>query len=124
MTEEAIRNKPDMASVKDMPLLQGGPPPSGFAPVLYARRIRSKGPNAVAIFLTAFGAFSWGMFGKGNKICRAIKEEKYDAWRAILPMLQAEENERFVEEWKRYLEEELRQSFSCTKPRKAEEKKQ
>ncbi|KAM0056546.1 hypothetical protein Hdeb2414_s0006g00219611 [Helianthus debilis subsp. tardiflorus] len=70
MTEAAIRNKPGMASVKDMPLLQDGPPPGGFAPVRYARRIPSKGPSAVAIFLAAFGAFSWGMYqvGKGNKI--------------------------------------------------------
>ncbi|MFS7950790.1 hypothetical protein Hanom_Chr07g00587351 [Helianthus anomalus] len=44
--------------------------------------------------------------GKGNKIRRAIKEEKYDARKAILPMLQAEEDERFAKEWKRYLEEE------------------
>ncbi|XP_076912904.1 NADH dehydrogenase [ubiquinone] 1 alpha subcomplex subunit 13-A [Bidens hawaiensis] len=110
MTEAAIRNKPGMASVKDMPLLQDGPPPGGFAPVRYARRIPSKGPSAVAIFLAAFGAFSWGMYqvGKGNKIRRAIKEEKYAARRAILPMLQAEEDERFVKEWKKYLEEEAR----------------
>ncbi|KAD7477934.1 hypothetical protein E3N88_01070 [Mikania micrantha] len=110
MTEASIRNKPGMASVKDMPLLQDGPPPGGFAPVRYARRIPSKGPSAVAIFLAAFGAFSWGMYevGKGNKIRRAIKEEKYAARRAILPMLQAEEDERFVKEWKKYLEEEAR----------------
>ncbi|KAJ0860345.1 hypothetical protein HanRHA438_Chr13g0622621 [Helianthus annuus] len=108
MTEAAIRNKPGMASVKEMPLLQDGPPSGGFAPVRYARRIPSKGPSVVAIFLTAFGAFSWGMYevGKGNKIRRAIKEEKYDAQKAILPMLQAEEDERFAKEWKRYLEEE------------------
>ncbi|PHT85486.1 NADH dehydrogenase [ubiquinone] 1 alpha subcomplex subunit 13, partial [Capsicum annuum] len=41
-------------------------------------------------------------------ICRVIKEEKYAARRAILPMLQAEEDERFVKEWKKYLEEEAR----------------
>ncbi|KAK9112530.1 hypothetical protein Scep_020049 [Stephania cephalantha] len=133
MTEAMIRNKPGMASVKDMPVLQDGPPPGGFPPVRYARRIPTKGPSAVAIFLTAFGAFSWGMYqvGKGNKIrrsvtvsiftfmnprnafsslipLRALKEEKYAARRAILPMLQAEEDERFVKEWKKYLEEEAR----------------
>ena len=72
MTEATIRNKPGMASVKDMPLLQDGPPPGGFAPVRYARRIPNKGPSAVAIFLTTFGVFSWGMYevGKGNKIRR------------------------------------------------------
>ncbi|GKC52100.1 NADH dehydrogenase [ubiquinone] 1 alpha subcomplex subunit 13-A [Tanacetum coccineum] len=74
MTEAFIRNKPGMSSVKDMPLLQDGPPPGGFAPVRYARRIPSKGPSAVAIFLAAFGTFSWGMYevGKGNKIRRFV----------------------------------------------------
>ncbi|KAK9180179.1 hypothetical protein WN943_029386 [Citrus x changshan-huyou] len=171
MTEAMIRKKPGMASVKDMPVLQDGPPPGGFAPVRYARRIPTKGPSAMALFLAAFGAFSYGMYqvGKGNKIrrfmsnnnyfywyeffrmsmtnqvssrsnkwpysettafrnlnvlpwildflgledvCRekkrdlALKEEKYAARRAILPMLQAEEDERFVKEWKKYLEYE------------------
>ncbi|XWS13534.1 hypothetical protein CRYUN_Cryun36dG0044800 [Craigia yunnanensis] len=98
MTESLIRNKPGMASVKDMPILQDGPPPGGFAPVRYARRIPNKGPSAMAIFLAAFGAFSYGMYqvGQGNKIRRALKEEKYAARRAILPMLQAEEDERYL----------------------------
>ncbi|GFY81479.1 GRIM-19 protein [Actinidia rufa] len=39
---------------------------------------------------------------------REIKEEKYAARRALVPMLQAEEDERFVKEWKKYLEEEAR----------------
>ncbi|CAI8601925.1 unnamed protein product [Vicia faba] len=77
MTEAMIRKKPGMASVKDMPVLQDGPPPGGFAPV-----------------------------GQGNKIRRALKEEKYAARRAILPVLQAEEDERFVKEWHKYLEYE------------------
>ncbi|XP_039116788.1 NADH dehydrogenase [ubiquinone] 1 alpha subcomplex subunit 13-B [Dioscorea cayenensis subsp. rotundata] len=110
MTEAVVRNKPGMASVKEMPLLQDGPPPGGFPPVRFARRIPTTGPSAVAIFLTAFGAFAWGMYqvGKGNKIRRELKEEKYAARSAIVPMLQAEEDERFVKEWKKYLEEEAR----------------
>ncbi|CAH9101160.1 unnamed protein product [Cuscuta europaea] len=39
---------------------------------------------------------------------RVIKEEKYAARRAILPMLQAEEDQRFVKEWRKYVEEEAR----------------
>jgi hypothetical protein len=72
MTEAVIRNKPGMASVKDMPILQDGPPPGGFAPVRFARRIPNKGPSAMAIFLAAFGAFSYGMYqvGQGNKVRR------------------------------------------------------
>ncbi|KAK7274112.1 hypothetical protein RIF29_15186 [Crotalaria pallida] len=72
MTEAYIRKKPRMASVKDMPVFQDGPPPAGFAPVQFARRIPNTGPSAAAIFLTTFGLFSWGMYqvGKGNKIRR------------------------------------------------------
>jgi NADH dehydrogenase (ubiquinone) 1 alpha subcomplex subunit 13 len=72
MTEAMIRKKPGMASVKDMPVLQDGPPPGGFAPARFARRIPNTGPSALAIFLTTFGAFSWGMYqvGQGNKIRR------------------------------------------------------
>ncbi|ONK64444.1 uncharacterized protein A4U43_C07F26030 [Asparagus officinalis] len=67
-----IRKQPEMTSVKEMPVLQDGPPLGGFAPVRYARRIPTMGPSAIAIFLDAFGAFSWGMYqvGKGNKIRR------------------------------------------------------
>ncbi|GFY81424.1 GRIM-19 protein [Actinidia rufa] len=69
MTETLFRKKPGMTSVKDMPILQDGPPPGGFAPVRFARRIPNKGPSAVAIFLATFGAFSWGMYqvGKGKQ---------------------------------------------------------
>jgi NADH dehydrogenase (ubiquinone) 1 alpha subcomplex subunit 13 len=74
MTEAMVRKKPGMVSVRDMPLLQDGPPPGGFAPVRYARRIPNSGPSATAIFLVAFGAFSWGMYqvGKGNVIRRLV----------------------------------------------------
>ncbi|CAD6202453.1 unnamed protein product [Miscanthus lutarioriparius] len=110
MTESLVRNKPGMASIKEMPVVQDGPPPGGFAPVRYARRIPTSGPSATAIFLTTFGAFAYGMYqvGQGNKVRRALKEEKIAARSAILPMLQAEEDERFVKEWKKYLEEEAR----------------
>ncbi|CDP16239.1 unnamed protein product [Coffea canephora] len=37
--------------------------------------------------------------------CRALKEEKYDAHSAILPLLQVS---NFCCEWKKYLEEEAR----------------
>ncbi|KAG6522168.1 hypothetical protein ZIOFF_019305 [Zingiber officinale] len=166
MTEAQVRKKPGMTSVREMPLLQDGPPPGGFAPVRYARRIPSKGPSAAAIVIAAFGVISWGFYqvGQGNKIRRidllakslvrrmrshisvpqkkddscsglgdtgnddlellllnehfskyafvigtsALKEEKYAARRALVPVLQAEEDERFVKEWKKYLEEEAR----------------
>ncbi|RRT68555.1 hypothetical protein BHE74_00030563 [Ensete ventricosum] len=74
MTEAVVRKKPGMASVRDMPVLQDGPPPGGFPPVRYARRIPSKGPSAVAILLAAVGTFSWGMYqvGQGNRVRRSV----------------------------------------------------
>ncbi|URE43294.1 NADH dehydrogenase (ubiquinone) 1 alpha subcomplex [Musa troglodytarum] len=63
-----------MTSVREMPLLEDGPPPGGFPPVRCAWRIPSKGPSAAAIFLVALGAFSCGMYqvGQGNRIRRVI----------------------------------------------------
>ncbi|ONM52997.1 40S ribosomal protein S4-3 [Zea mays] len=70
MTESLVRNKSGMASIKEMPVVQDGPPPGGFAPVRFARRIPTSGPSATAIFLTTFGAFAYGMYqvGQGNKV--------------------------------------------------------
>ncbi|KAF3499775.1 hypothetical protein F2Q69_00041703 [Brassica cretica] len=39
-------------------------------------------------------------------MCRALKEEKNAARRAILCILQADEDERFVSKWKKYLDYE------------------
>ncbi|VVA90005.1 unnamed protein product [Arabis nemorensis] len=58
MTETMIRKKTGMVSVRDMPLLQDGPPPGGFPPGRYARRISNTGPSAMAMFLAMSGAFA------------------------------------------------------------------
>ncbi|KAK3029544.1 hypothetical protein RJ639_038503, partial [Escallonia herrerae] len=57
-----------------------------------------------------FANYSWVWMEDEQEISskREIKEEKYAARVAILPLLQAEEDERFVVEWKKYLEEEAR----------------
>ncbi|ONK79599.1 uncharacterized protein A4U43_C01F8010 [Asparagus officinalis] len=117
MTEAMIRKKPGMASVREMPVLQDGPPPGGFAPARYARRIptsRIHGRSrrfllghvpgrqgqqdpqlkcrfdSIMVDLVVVVVHE-GLFLKDVK---ALKEEKYAARRAILPMLQAEEDER------------------------------
>ncbi|XP_058759495.1 uncharacterized protein LOC131632783 [Vicia villosa] len=71
MAEAMIRKKPGMASVKDMPVLQDGPPPDGFASVRFARPIPNTGPSAIAIFLTTFGAFSWGRYQVLDRVTRS-----------------------------------------------------
>ncbi|KAL6548506.1 hypothetical protein OROGR_008927 [Orobanche gracilis] len=77
MTEAVIRNKPGMASVKDMPVLQDGPPPGGFCRTV-RRREGSAGRSAAGRVRTGpirssdsqhgtqcyghFSSHSWGLF--------------------------------------------------------------
>ncbi|XP_054807759.1 NADH dehydrogenase [ubiquinone] 1 alpha subcomplex subunit 13-B-like isoform X1 [Prosopis cineraria] len=98
MTETIIRKRINKASLKDGPPL-----------VRFARRISSKDLSAMDIFLTAFGAFSWGMckVAQGIKTRRsafnctflALEEENYAAACYILPILQSGEDARFFTEW-------------------------
>eukprot|EP00897_Mesotaenium_endlicherianum_P001550 jgi/Mesen1/1422/ME001303S00477 len=108
MTEASIRGKKGMVSVKDMPVLQDGPPPGGFPAVRYARRIPNTGPSGIALALTAAGVIAFGFYqvGQGNHKRRALKKEKLDARVTILPFIQAEEDFRYVSERRKALEEE------------------
>lgn len=110
MTEAAIRGTKGLASVKDLPIRQDGPPPGGFPAVRYARSIPNTGPSGVALVLgaTAVIAFGFYQIGQGNLKRRAYKKEKLDARIAVLPLIQAEEDMRFVEQMKKNLEEEAR----------------
>ncbi|KAH7352430.1 hypothetical protein KP509_19G044600 [Ceratopteris richardii] len=110
MTELLIRRRKGMTSVKEMPVLQDGPPPGGFPAIRYARRIPNSGPGGVVIFLVASSVVSYGLYqvGQGNRKRRAYKQEKFEARKAILPFIQAEEDARFVREKQKYLEEEAR----------------
>lgn len=69
MTELLIRRKKGMSSVKEMPVLQDGPPPGGFPSVRYARRIPNSGPGGVAVFLVSAVVISYGFYqvGQGNR---------------------------------------------------------
>ena len=68
MTEASIRGQKGMASVKDMPVLQDGPPPGGFPAVRYARRIANSGPSGLTVLLVSSVVIGWGMYqvGQGN----------------------------------------------------------
>ena len=159
MTETTIRGQKGMTSVKEMPVLQDGPPPGGFPAVRYARRIANSGPSGVTVLLVSSVVIGWGMYqvGQGNiyrrcaflscdddagsvegrcallepesanelkcifsgsygvvtagisllrtcalnhilccPYCRGLKAEKLAARQAILPLIQAEEDARFV----------------------------
>ncbi|KAL2652150.1 hypothetical protein R1flu_020278 [Riccia fluitans] len=108
MTEVTIRNQKGMTSVKEMPILQDGPPPGGFPAVRYARRIPNSGPGGAAVFLVSSLVIGFGFYqvGQGNIHRRAVKAEKIAARQAILPLIQAEEDARFVKELKKQLAEE------------------
>lgn len=68
MTEVTIRNQRGMTSVKEMPILQDGPPPGGFPAVRYARRIPNSGPGGAAVFLVSSLVIGFGFYqvGQGN----------------------------------------------------------
>jgi len=110
MTEASIRGQKGMASVKDMPVLQDGPPPGGFPAVRYARRIANSGPSGLTVLLVSSVVIGWGMYqvGQGNIHRRGLKAEKIAARQAILPLIQAEEDARFVREKEKLLEEEAK----------------
>lgn len=66
MTEFLRRGAPGMKSVKDMPVVQDGPPPGGFPAVRYARRVPSTGPSGFTLFT---GGLGWAGLGLGGWFC-------------------------------------------------------
>jgi GRIM-19 protein len=54
--------RPAMQSVKDMPIVQDGPPPGGFPSVRYARRLPSTGPTGPTLFLVSGAIMAYGFY--------------------------------------------------------------
>mmetsp|Transcript_40510 Transcript_40510/g.72763 ORF Transcript_40510/g.72763 Transcript_40510/m.72763 type:complete len:144 (-) Transcript_40510:168-599(-) len=98
MTEWLARGGAGMKSVKDMHLLQDGPPAGGFPSVRIARRIPNTGPSGAAVFGVGALVISYGFYivGQTNIQKRADRAEKEAVRRALVPVLQAEEDRRFV----------------------------
>jgi hypothetical protein len=61
MTEFIVRGKGE-ASVRDMKVLQDGPPPGGFPSVRFGRRIPSSGPAGSAIFGVSALVIAYGFY--------------------------------------------------------------
>lgn len=57
-----MRGGPGLRSVKDMPMLQDGPPPGGFPSIRYGRRIPNTGPTGAAIFGVSALVISYGFY--------------------------------------------------------------
>ncbi|KAI3429483.1 hypothetical protein D9Q98_005574 [Chlorella vulgaris] len=98
MTEFLRRGAPGMKSVKDMPVVQDGPPPGGFPAVRYARRVPSTGPGGFTLFAVSAAIMAYGFYkvGQSNRERRGIKADNLAARAALVPFLQAEEDRRWV----------------------------
>lgn len=85
-------------SVKDMPIVQDGPPPGGFPAFRYARRIPSTGPTGITLFAVSGIIMAYGFYkvGQGNHARRIEKEEMMSARKSLVPFLQAEEDRRYA----------------------------
>ncbi len=51
-----------LQSVKDMPVVQDGPPAGGFPSVRYARRLPSTGPTGPTLFLASGAIMAYGFY--------------------------------------------------------------
>ncbi len=49
-------------SVKDLPILQDGPPPGGFPAIRIERRLPSTGPTGVTIFAVVVASVAYGHY--------------------------------------------------------------
>lgn len=72
-----MRGGQGLRSVKDMPVLQDGPPPGGFPSIRYGRRIPNTGPTGAAIFGVAALVISYGFYkarvGRVRAVVRAAQ---------------------------------------------------
>eukprot|EP00695_Tsukubamonas_globosa_P001179 TRINITY_DN212_c0_g1_i1.p1 TRINITY_DN212_c0_g1~~TRINITY_DN212_c0_g1_i1.p1 ORF type:complete len:133 (+),score=43.22 TRINITY_DN212_c0_g1_i1:61-459(+) len=78
--------------------IQDGPPSGGFKPVRWGRSLPDWGPSprATAIGVAVFLAGSYAFLIFGNKQRQRNAAEKYQARATLIPILQAEEDARFV----------------------------
>lgn len=99
-----------MKSIKDMPVVQDGPPPGGFPSVRIARRIPSTGPGGFTLFAVSAGVMAYGFYlvGQTNHERKAIRAEKLAARAVLVPVLQAEEDRRWADQKKQFTEAEAR----------------
>ncbi|EFN59668.1 hypothetical protein CHLNCDRAFT_59533 [Chlorella variabilis] len=105
MTEFLRRGAPGMKSVKDMPVVQDGPPPGGFPAIRYARRVPSSGPTGLTLFTVGAAVMAYGFYkvGQGNRERRGIKAEHFAMRASLVPFLQAEEDRRWVVKHQEFL---------------------
>eukprot|EP00899_Mesostigma_viride_P005524 jgi/Mesvir1/14973/Mv14636-RA.1 len=103
MTEHLRRGSPFIRSVKDMRVAQDAAPPGGYPAIRFGRAIPNTGLSGTAMF-AIFGvvsAYGFYQIGQGNKLRRAYKRERFEARAALMPFLEAEEDQRYIK-WKEH----------------------
>ena len=90
--------------------VQDMPPPGGYPAVPTTRNLPTRGISGAAMWGIFFLTTSFGfyMVGQGNKERSLDRLETRRARLALVPMLQAEEDLRFVKEEIRRVKEEVR----------------
>eukprot|EP00959_Pyramimonas_sp_CCMP1952_P024854 521722-Pyramimonas_sp.AAC.1 len=98
MTEVLRRGIAGMKSVNDMPVKQDMPPPGGFPAIRFGRRIANTGPSGTVVFGISALVIGFGFYkvGQTNLESRALKAELKAARETLLPLLQAEEDMKYV----------------------------
>eukprot|EP01113_Clastostelium_recurvatum_P015728 TRINITY_DN1882_c0_g1_i3.p1 TRINITY_DN1882_c0_g1~~TRINITY_DN1882_c0_g1_i3.p1 ORF type:complete len:132 (-),score=28.22 TRINITY_DN1882_c0_g1_i3:146-520(-) len=89
--------------------IQDGPPASGFGRINYRRMLASsRGPSGIQMFLGVAAMFAFGMVqvNRYHKEREAVAAERLEARMAIMPVLQAEEDQRYVAARQEQLEKE------------------
>ncbi|KAK9833412.1 hypothetical protein WJX81_002990 [Elliptochloris bilobata] len=110
MTETLRRGYPGMKSVHDMPAVQDGPPPGGYPAIRFARRIPNTGPSGFTLFAVSAAVMAYGFYkvGEGNLERRALRAETVAMREMLYPVMQAEEDRRWVKEKQKCLENEAK----------------
>ena len=62
-----------MQSIKDMPVVQDGPPPGGFPSIRYARRLPSTGPTGFTLFAVGTAVMAFGFYRVRYVSCHMIR---------------------------------------------------
>lgn len=97
-----------MATPQKFKPVQDMPPRGGYPPVDITRRLRPRGPPGWAIWLgfTVATVYGFYVIGQTNIQTRYNRKEKREARMAIVPILQAEADQRLHKEYIKYKEQE------------------
>mmetsp|Transcript_5810 Transcript_5810/g.14882 ORF Transcript_5810/g.14882 Transcript_5810/m.14882 type:complete len:145 (-) Transcript_5810:219-653(-) len=79
--------------------IQDGPPPGGYPEVKYKKNIPPKGPSNLVLIgsVSAVVAYGWYFTIQNIYARNRLKVEQTDIRMTILPYLQAEEDQRYLE---------------------------